>query len=173
MPELYRDLIRIMKGPTGGLLTSLALAAFLGGVAIAAPGPSLEPARGTVMSEVRNGVQPPNPGGASPTSHGSDLPSTAHDRTVDWPAQTGAGDQGGDDADAQAPQEPAALPTHADGPAERPRSRATRPNDPAGPGPSQDADREGSPNQPSRDQGSSEPSGLAGAHGDAGDANRS
>jgi hypothetical protein len=117
MRELHRRLIRIMKGPTGGLLTSLALAAFLGGVALAAPGPSLEPAsehHGDVAagapvegpidagiaigqgydagtSNVRSGVQPPKPMSAGPTSHGSDLRSTAPDRTVDGPAQIGAG----------------------------------------------------------------------------------
>jgi hypothetical protein len=40
MDGLRRGIIRILKGPTGGLLASLALAAFMGGVAIAAPGPS-------------------------------------------------------------------------------------------------------------------------------------
>jgi hypothetical protein len=40
MDGLRRGSIRILKGPTGGLLASLALAAFMGGVAIAAPGPS-------------------------------------------------------------------------------------------------------------------------------------
>jgi hypothetical protein len=36
--QIQRGFIRILKGPTGGLLASLALAAFLGGVALAAPG---------------------------------------------------------------------------------------------------------------------------------------
>ena len=38
MQRLQRGFFRILKGPTGGLMASLALAAFLGGVAIAAPG---------------------------------------------------------------------------------------------------------------------------------------
>ena len=42
--RVHRGFFRILKGPTGGLLSSLALAAFLGGVAIAAPGTGPTPA---------------------------------------------------------------------------------------------------------------------------------
>src|SRR4051794_12083690 len=98
MRELHRRLIRILKGPTGGLLTSLALAAFLGGVAIAEPGQSLAPvsehhgnaeAAGTPVqglsagagasagqshdvatTDVRPRVRPPVPGHASSPGQG-------------------------------------------------------------------------------------------------------
>jgi hypothetical protein len=50
--------MRILKGPTGGLLASLALAAFLGGVALAAPGvtptPSAEGERHAGVEAVRD-----------------------------------------------------------------------------------------------------------------------
>jgi hypothetical protein len=52
--QLRSGFIRIIKGPTGGLLASLALAAFLGGVALAAPGLTPTPADG---SERRFGVE--------------------------------------------------------------------------------------------------------------------
>jgi hypothetical protein len=41
--ELQRGFDRIIHGPTGGMLMSLAFAAFLGGVALAAPGPTIAP----------------------------------------------------------------------------------------------------------------------------------
>jgi hypothetical protein len=43
MRRLQQELIRIVKGPTGGLLMSLGLAALLGGVAMAAPGGAFAP----------------------------------------------------------------------------------------------------------------------------------
>jgi hypothetical protein len=41
MQRLQRSLIRIIKGPTGGFLASLGIAAVLGGVALASPAPPI------------------------------------------------------------------------------------------------------------------------------------
>jgi len=176
MRELHRGLIRILKGPTGGLLTSLALAAVLGGVAIAAPGSSLGPASehhgglgtatapvegssGAEMSaelsqdgdalEVRSRFQPLLLGSGRSASGGA-YTSDGHDRTVDHPGHAGSGAQG---AGAPPPSGPATPPAHDDGPATGPGAGPT-PNDPtpgqSGPDPAQGVDRGGSPNQPNQ-----------------------
>ena len=179
MRELHRGLIRILKGPTGGLLTSLALAAVLGGVAIAAPGPSLGPASehhggvgtptgpvdGLSISagvsagesddgdalEVRSRFQPLLLGSGRSAAGGA-AASDGHDRTVDGPGQAGSGAKG-DGPNAQPPSGPPTPGAHSDGPATDPGSGPT-PNDPAhgpvGPDPSRGVDRGSSPNQPNQ-----------------------
>jgi hypothetical protein len=169
MRELHRGLIRILKGPTGGLLTSLALAAFLGGVAIAAPGPSLGPAsehhggvapaggpveglsidagasagqsHEAATSEVRPRVQPPGLPGGGAAGHGS-YQRSAPDQTGAAPGNPGGSGQGGDGADAQPPNGPGTPPAEDEGPATGPGSRP----DPNGPTP-------GGPASPDTSQG--------------------
>lgn len=65
MQRFQRGLIRIIKGPTGGFLASLGIAAILGGVALASPAPPIPTEGGHPTGVVAAAPLGGNPTGAS------------------------------------------------------------------------------------------------------------